>query len=473
MLQSLCNKYICAASVRSGMRLRIVLAGCAIVFNLASSNSVAQRAVTAKDLIGDAVPEVGPKHADVDEAIKRFGKRDPLGARADLEEARKKDPTLPPTDITLAKMYFLSGNAAAGRAAIEKSASDFPNDPEPYLLFADQYFNQGNVIEADALYDKGMQLTERFNDNTKRKRNFAIRARWGRAMIAERRKKWPEMTAELEALLKIDEHHAQALYRRGIALCMQDKFEPGYRSFEAAKKEDTEKTLPNPWLATALMYDRRDLAEKAQQWFEEAIKREPKDLATITSYASWLLRANKIGDAETRLAAARISHPEALEVFTLSGVAARMNKKPKEAEDFFVTALGKAPAHVGVMNQLATLLIGQDDEQKKVRALQFAAMNAKLNAESADANITLAWVNFKLGRANEATTALRAGLQLGALSPDSSYFVAEIFSSQNRPEDVATSKRLLSEALASDQAGIFIHRKDAEELLKKLGGPSP
>jgi Tfp pilus assembly protein PilF len=456
------------------MRLVFAFAGCAIILSLAANNSFAQRAVTAKDLIGDAVPEVGAKHADIDEAIKRFGNRDPLGARAYLEEARKKDPTLPPSDITLAKMYFLAGNAASGRAAIETSTANFPNDPEPYLLFADQYFNQGNIIEADALYDKGMQLAERFNENQKRKRNFAIRARWGRSKIAERRKKWPEMTAELDALLKIDEHHAQAHYQRGIALCMQDKFPEGYKAFELAKKEDTEKALPNPWVSTALMYDRLDRDQLSQRWFEEAIKQEPKDLFTITNYASWLMRAEKLGDAETRLAAARISHPEALEVFTLSGVAARMNNKPKEAEEFFVTALGKAPAHVGVMNQLATLLIGQDDEQKKVRALQFAAMNAKLNAESADANITLAWVNFKLGRVNEATTALRAGLQQGALSPDSSYLVAEIFSSQNRPEDVETSKRLLSEALASDKAGIFIHRKDAEELLKKLGGaPAP
>jgi Tfp pilus assembly protein PilF len=277
------------------------------------------------------------------------------------------------------------------------------------------------------------------------------------------------MTAELQALLKIDEYHAPAHYRLGVALCMQDKFQDGFTSFERARKEDP--NLPNQWLATALMFDRRGIADRARQAYERAMKDFPKDLPTITNYATWLIKTEKLSDAEARLAEARTSHPEALDVYALSGVAARMNGKPDEAEKYFVTALGKAPAHVAVMNQLATLLVGQDDEQKKVRALQFAGMNARLNSESADANVTLAWVNFKLGRTAEASNALRTGLQQGALSPDSTYLVAEIITAQNRPEDKEAAKKLLAEALAEDQPGIFVHRKEAQALLKKLGGP--
>ena len=72
-----------------------------------------------------------------------------------LEAAKKKDPTLPPVDLLLAKMYFLGGNAAAGRASLEKTANDTPDDPEPFLILADQALQQGRTIEADALYDKG------------------------------------------------------------------------------------------------------------------------------------------------------------------------------------------------------------------------------------------------------------------------------------------------------------------------------
>jgi Tfp pilus assembly protein PilF len=363
-------------------------------------------------------------------------------------------------------MYFLSGNTAAGRAAMEKTAAEFPNDPEAFLIYADQAFNQGGTIEADALYNKTLQLADKFSENQKRKRNITIRALWGRALMSERRKRWAEMAADLQALLKIDSHHTQANYRLGIALCMQNNFPEGFKAFEAASKED--KTVPNPLLSTALMYDRMNVPDKAKQSFELALQANPNDLNTMVNYAQWLIKTGALADAERRLAAARTAHPDSLDVYTLSGVAARMSGKLKEAENFFVTALGKAPAHIGVMNQLATLLVEQSDKAKQNIAMQFAAMNAKLNPESADANITFAWCNYKTERPNEATNALRQGLQLGTLSPDSSYLVAEMISSQNRPEDIEAAKRLLGDALAADTTGIFVHRKQALELQKKL-----
>jgi predicted Zn-dependent protease len=96
-------------------------------------------------LIGDAVADIGPKYSDIDEAIKRFNNRDPLSARALLEEARKKSPGLPPSDLTLAKMYFLAGNAQAGRAQLEKTVTENPGDPEAYLILADQDLSQGGT----------------------------------------------------------------------------------------------------------------------------------------------------------------------------------------------------------------------------------------------------------------------------------------------------------------------------------------
>jgi cytochrome c-type biogenesis protein CcmH/NrfG len=115
-------------------------------------------------------------------------------------------------------------------------------------------------------------------------------------------------------------------------------------------------------------------------------------------------------------------------------------------------------------------LIEQNDDESRTRAFQFADINSKVNKNSADAQVTLAWVYFKLGRAADASNVLRQGLQLGTLSPDSSYLVASMLSSQNQPEQIEAAKRLLTETLTADAPGIFIHKKDAQELLKKLGG---
>ena len=145
---------------------RIVLSLLAIA--AVANTSTAQ--ITTQMLIGDAVSEVtGSRYSDVDEAIKRFANRDVLGARQFLEAARLKDKTLPPTDLTLAKMYFLANNAAGGRASLEKTAQDNPGDPEAYLILADQAIRERRIIEAESLYDKGLQLAEKFSENAQPK----------------------------------------------------------------------------------------------------------------------------------------------------------------------------------------------------------------------------------------------------------------------------------------------------------------
>jgi cytochrome c-type biogenesis protein CcmH/NrfG len=97
-------------------------------------------------------------------------------------------------------------------------------------------------------------------------------------------------------------------------------------------------------------------------------------------------------------------------------------------------------------------------------------MNVKMNENNADAQITLAWIYFKLGNSGNANNHFRNGLQLGNLNPDSSYLAAVMLSSQNQSEPTERAKLLLSDALTSEAPGIFLRRKEAQDLLKKLEG---
>jgi predicted Zn-dependent protease len=426
--------------------------------------------ITTQMLIGDAVSTDSlAKYTDVDQAIKYFINRDVLAARQFLEAAKKKDPALPPVDLLLAKMYFLGGNAVAGRAALEKSATETPDDPEPGLLLADQALQQGRTIEADALYARAFELTAKFNGAAKRKRNFEIRARAGRASVAQRRKNWDTAVSDLQALIKLDPDNAVAHYRLGQTLFMQNKFQEGYAEFKVAKEKD--KNLPDPNVATALMYDQLkvdDKTAKTQKFFDMAMATNKTDPATVTAYAQWLIKQSTpqtVQKAEALLADARKANPSNLNLLILSGVAARMGKKMKPAEDYFIEALGIAPANSDVINQLALLLIEQPDQGKRERALQFAGMNAQINGQNSDAQITLAWVLYQLGRVADAEGALRQGLNLGNPSPDSSYLVAKILMDQNKTEP---AKQLLKGALEQESPGIFIYRQDAQAAYDKL-----
>jgi Tfp pilus assembly protein PilF len=425
--------------------------------------------ISKANLIGDSVSDpTNDRYVGVDEAIKYFGNRDVMGARRLLEKVRELDPALPPVDLLLARLYYLSGNGAAGRASLEKAIMENPDDPEPYIILADQALSQGFTIEADAAYDKAMRLTQSFSANPRRKRNFELRALTGRAIIAERRQNWQAMANDLLALLKIDETNASAHYRLGVAQFMLKQETPGYTSFKTARDKD--KNLPHPYVASALMLDRLGKAPEAREAFTRAIQAEPTSLNALANYAQWLIKTNDLNKAEEVLAEARKHHPNALDALILSGVAARMNGKPTIAKDFYLKAIGIAPAHIGVMNQLAQLMIEQSDDEEKNRALQFASINARLNEQSSDAQIALAWVYFKLGKTAELSNALRTGLQLGNLSPDSSYFVAAILAEQSSPDQKDVAKQLLTQALDANAPGIFVNRKQAQALLDKLNG---
>lgn len=460
-----------AKSFRATRLFQIALACGVLAIGMSGgAGSARAQAITTQMLIGDAVStDALARYTDVDEAIKRFINRDVLAARTFLDTAKKKDANLPPVDLLMAKMYFLGGNAVAGRASLEKSAADNPEDPEPFLMLADQATQQGRTIEADALYEKGMELTSKFKGAPKRKRNFEIRARAGRAAVAQRRKNWDTAVSDLQALLKIDPDNAVAHYRLGQTLFMLNKFQEGYKEFQDAKAKD--KNLPDANVATALMYDQLKVADKAaqsQKFFDLAMGTNKNDPATVTAYAQWLIKSStapNLAKAENMLAEARKANPGNLNLLILSGVAARMAKKMKPAEDFFIEALGIAPANGDVINQLALLLIEQADQGKRDRALQFAGMSSQLNNQNADAQITLAWVLYQLGRVADAETALRNGLNLGNPSPDSSYLVARILKDQNKADP---AKQLLKAAIEAESPGIFVYRQDAQALLDGL-----
>ena len=421
--------------------------------------------LTTEVLIGDSISDPASGYPDVDEAIKRFNNRDPLGAQQFLEAALRKHPNLPPVDLLLAKMYLLTGDAASGLGSLEKTAADHPGDPEPYLILADQAVNAGQTIQAESLYEKALQLIDRFEGNNKRKRSFIIRARNGSSVVAERRKTWQKSVDDLTALLKVDPDNAAAHFRLGRALFMQKKFREGNAEF--VKAQELDKNLPNPSVSAALLYEQLGMRSEAKTAFEAAVRANREDAKTLAAYAQWLLQTGDVAKAEQALAAARRVAPDDLEVLILSGVAARMSKKMKPAEDYFVAALRLSPANGAVINQLALLLVEQPDEPKRQRAVEFARINVMLQPNSAEANITLAWVLYQIGNTRDAEAALRKGLSARNLSPDSNYLVAKILADQNRP-DVA--KQFLAAALDESGGALSVLREDALALQKQLGG---
>lgn len=467
------------SAARSVRRLDPMLAAAAIagaVFAFAACPVAAQEnppvaaagpSLDAKALIGDSVsnPADG-RFSDVAEAIQRFLNRDQLSARTFLERAIQKNPELPPVGVLIAKLQLLTGNAAAVRPALEQAVQeDSAGDPEPYLLLAEEALAGQRTIEADALFDKAVSLIESYSGNAKRKRQFEIRAYRGRAIIAERREEWEKAEADLRKWIEQDPEEAGAHQRLGQVLFQyqaDEKDREGFEAFTTAKRLNAQ--LPSPYVSAALMYSRNGKTARAMEAFEKAFSESGDDQTTLIAYAQALVKANQLAKAETILVKARKVAPSADSVWLLSGVTARMAGDLGAAEQHLARALALAPANRDVLNQLALTLLESKAEGAKARAQQFAQVNQQLNPNNPDINVSLAWVLFRNGDANGATTALRQGLQGGALSADGNYLLAKILLAR---DDKTNAKRLLEAALKNDQ-GIFVERKDAEKILGTL-----
>ena len=176
----------------------LVVAIAVVCFTAHAAAQQPQQELTVKQLIGSAVSDPGSRFDDVEKAITRFGNRDYDGARRHLELAKEKSPQLPPVDVTMAIMYLAARDATRARSTLEQAVTNHPDDPEAYVMLADQALAAGRVTEAGALYHFVEHLTESFDANAKRKRNFQIRTYAGNAIVAQQRKRYDVAIANLQ-----------------------------------------------------------------------------------------------------------------------------------------------------------------------------------------------------------------------------------------------------------------------------------
>lgn len=439
-----------------------------------AGTTVAHAQITPEALIGDSVTDAdAQRYSDVKEAIKRYKNKDALGAKQFLETAKRKEDRLPPVNLMMAKIYFLDRQTASGLQALEATAREVPGDPEPYLLLADQALSQSQGVQASALYDKAIELTQAYDANARRKRKFTIRGYAGRSAVLQRWQDWTGAEADLRAWIEADPEEANAYNRLGFVLFMQGREKDGYEAFTKAKSLNDK--LPSAYVSSATMYQRlanvpdnnekkSEYESKARQAFERAYAADKNDETTLIAYGEWLIRSGDLEKAAAVLEQARSAQPSSHQIQLLSGVLAQMTGNQTDAEKYYNQTLALAPGNRDANNQLALLLINSSDDRAKARAETIARLNAQLNENNADVNITLSWVLRQRDKGGEANQAFQNGLRLGTLSADSTLIVAKLLAEQNR-KDMA--RNLLENALKNEQ-GIFVNRSEAEALMESL-----
>jgi tetratricopeptide (TPR) repeat protein len=428
----------------------------------AAAREAVLKALTVETLIGDAVSLSNQKYPEVESAIQRFVNSDLKGARDYLDLAKTKYPKLPPTDLTLAKMFVILRSGQQARVFLDQATSVSPNDPEAYLLLADLAFIEGRITEAHALFEKADGLTQKFTENDKRKQNFAVRVLAGLSAIHERRQQWDQAQALLQKWVGIDPDSAIAHQRLGATLYRLNKIAEAQAEFTKARELDPNSNHPQVWLGLLYTQDKKNA--EARKAFEAAYAAEADNERTAQAFAEWLIQQNDLEKAKAVAAALRTKAPSSVSALLLDGIVDKMQGKNDAAEATLMQVLASEPNNSTATNLLALILSESKDPADLDKALGYAQRNAAMVQNNTQINITYAWVLYQMGRLAEANQILGRGINNP--SADGAYLIARIMEAQNQPEKAAA---LLQEVMNQAAAGgVFLYRRDADAMLKRL-----
>ncbi len=430
------------------------------------------------NLIGPGIKASEEKYPELKSAYDEFRAGDMSDTIKYLIEATNKYAVLPPPRLLLAKMMLAANRLNEAREQLEITAQELPLAPETYLELGDIAYREKRYTEAGLLFDKARQLLDKFEVTDEpvrygkdgnlgqrgpeiRFHNAARRCRAGLAAVAEARSDWKEASRQLTEWIKIAPEDAAAHYRLGIALFWLGDYKKAHASLEKAHELD-DRLMPAAVVLGSL-YEKADNREKAAEWMQYAVRKEPNDVRTRLGMARWLWQTGQLDEAKKHAEKALELDPNSLDAKIMCGMIARYMRNNEEAERYFEEASQQSPSNFTARNQLVLTLIESDDPAKRQRALELAELNVRVFPNSSEAAATLGWVYYHFDRLNDARRGLAKASRLGAVGSDTAYYMAKVASDQGRDMEAI---RILEKALSYD--GPFLHRDEARSLQDSL-----
>jgi tetratricopeptide (TPR) repeat protein len=398
---------------------------------------------------------------ELNKAIQSFQQGDYEQTLKLLQAAGKKQETLLPPRLILAKLFLLHNQAKQGRDVLEQAALETPEHPEIYLIFGRLALQEGRLTDARLHFNRATELARSRQWPVTLQEEFLRDAYAGCAGEAEQRRCWSDAESALTAWLKCEPKNGVARQRLGVVLFRQGKYDSARTEMEQSVQDDPK--LEPAALALGWLYSEIGQYDKAVRWMEAAVKEAPKDFRVHLGYARWLLQQNKVEEAQREGDSAAGLAPDSRDTQFVRGLIAWSLKDYPAAERLFQALHEQSPGDFAISNQLALALGEQDDEAKRLKALQLAEINARLYPNAGEALSTLGLLYYRLGRTDEAEKALRASLSGGAGSSDTIYYLARLLGERGQADE---AKRLLKVVL--DAPGLFSFRKEARGQLEHL-----
>ncbi len=398
-------------------------------------------------------------------AYAKYRARDITACLELLRQAVEENPELPPAELILAQLHFQNKQLSLGRGAVEQAIVEHPEHPDCYLMLADLAFREGRVAEASLCYERALKLIEDFEAEPDLLKKLRLRALAGQINVYQGWKRWEEMLATIDSYLELDPENFDAVYRRGVALFKTGKAKEAFEVLQQAA-ELSDELLPAA-ITLGRLYQEEGNREKAIEWMTFAASRGSTDARVRREVARWMWETEQFADARTHAEAAVTLDPEDADAKLMLGIILRYLREYSAAEKQLEQAYLLAPGRFDASNQLALVLVDQDERRKQQRALELARVNAARfdqdDARYYTAHATLGWIQYRLQDLNNAERNVRISGGTKAITSDMAYFMACISSERERYEE---AKSLLKRAL--DTPGPFAYRPEAQELFELL-----
>jgi uncharacterized protein (TIGR02996 family) len=423
-------------------------------------------------LVAGPAPAQAPaqdKNEDIEKAGEALKKGQVDEAYKLLQEAVRKKPDLPPARLMLARLFLASKEGhQQGRAFLEQAVAEHPDHPEVYLTCASLALGEGRVTETILNCQKALDLASAGRWTAEQKKHFQREARLGLAKAYESRRDWANARTHLAALVANESKNSELRTRLATALFFLDKPDEAFQELQNAVRDNP--NLEPPTVTMGRLWTAKGDVKQAREWLDRAIKAEPNSIRVQLAYADWLLHQGDIDHAKDHVDAAAKLKPDDPEVLKAQGLMARTQKNLPAAEKLFRRILADAPGDFFASNQLALVLVDQNDKDQRSRAVQLAEVNARQYPRSPDALATLGYVSFRVGNIEEAGKALQASVAASGnqVAPDTAYYLALVFNDRGKTEEAI---KFLEGALKAK--GLFVYHQAAETLLATLKKKEP
>ncbi len=436
-----------------------------------------------------AAPGTSKENKDplVDAAFDTFKAGKEEEAYKQLLEAAKKNTNLPPPRLMMHRMYMAVNKIPQGRQAIEQAAVEHADHPDIYITFATYALNEARFTDAMLQFEKALSKVQdktKWNDN--QRKNVSLACHSGMSRAAQGRQQWELSKTHLEEALKLDFPKAQlAGFRQelGRVFFMLNKLDDASKTLEQAEKDEpaidptgvTMGRLYSTKAAREPKEKQKELFDKAKEWFEYAIKKDPKNFKARISYCVWLFDMDYsdrtyFERAKEELEEAAKLNPKNVDVRLMRGLIHRRTGNFEAAEAEFDSVRQEQPNDFNSTNQLILSLVEQStNPAKQQRAMQLAEDNYKRHVmRNPEAAATFGWVKLKNTSLDEAERYLSQALQTGQVNADTLYYFAKLLQFRSQLDRAAEILKV-----AVNSPGRFMYRKDAVQTLDQLSGKAP